>query len=95
MHFQFVAFCEKLARAMKLDEIADDVGLDVNGDALLARGEQLAKLEVFLFTQTFATGRFFDWFPLICMILLYLFSEIIIITIITYYYNYYYYYLLL
>lgn len=42
---KFVAFCEKLARAMKLDEIADDVGLDVNGDALLARGEQLAKLE--------------------------------------------------
>ena len=60
IHFQFVAFCEKLARAMKLDEIADDVGLDVNGDALLARGEQLAKLEVFLFTQTFATGRLFD-----------------------------------
>ena len=60
IHFQFVAFCEKLARAMKLDEIADDVGLDVNGDALLARGEQLAKLEVFLFTQTFATARLFD-----------------------------------
>lgn len=31
---------------MKLDEIADDVGLDVNGEALLARGEQLVKLEV-------------------------------------------------
>jgi len=44
--FQFVTFCEKLARVMKLDEIADDVGLDVNGDALLARGEQLVKLEV-------------------------------------------------
>ena len=45
---------------MKLDEIADDVGLDVNGVALLARGEQLAKLEVFLFIQTFATRRSFD-----------------------------------
>ena len=44
--FQFVTFCEKLARVMKLDEIADDVGLDVNGEALLARGEQLVKLEV-------------------------------------------------
>lgn len=42
---KFVSFCEKLARVMKLDEIADDVGLDVNGDALLARGEQLVKLE--------------------------------------------------
>ena len=31
---------------MKLDEMADDVGLDVNGEALLARGEQLVKLEV-------------------------------------------------
>ncbi|XP_022792806.1 coiled-coil domain-containing protein 170-like [Stylophora pistillata] len=42
---KFVTFCEKLARVMKLDEIADDVGLDVNGEALLARGEQLVKLE--------------------------------------------------
>lgn len=42
---KFVSFCEKLARVMKLDEIANDVGLDVNGDALLARGEQLVKLE--------------------------------------------------
>ena len=39
-------FCEKLARVMKLDEIADDAGFDVNGDALVARGEQLVKLEV-------------------------------------------------
>ena len=31
---------------MKLDEIADDAGLDVNGEAILARGEQLVKLEV-------------------------------------------------
>ena len=44
--FQFITFCEKLARVMKLNEIADDVGLDVNGEALLARGEQLVKLEV-------------------------------------------------
>ena len=43
--FQFVTFCEKLSRVMKLDEIADDVGLDLNGDAMLARGEQLVKLE--------------------------------------------------
>lgn len=42
---KFVTFCEKLARVMKLDEMADDVGLDVNGEALLARGEQLVKLE--------------------------------------------------
>lgn len=35
-----------MARVMKLGEIADDVGLDVNGEALLARGEQLVKLEV-------------------------------------------------
>ena len=35
-----------MAGVMKLDEIADDVGLDVNGEALLARGEQLVKLEV-------------------------------------------------
>ena len=43
---QFVAFCEKLAGTMKLDEIASDVGFDVNGEALLARAGQLVKLEV-------------------------------------------------
>ncbi|EDO48576.1 predicted protein [Nematostella vectensis] len=42
---KFVAFCEKMARTMKLDEIADDVGFDVNGEALVARAEQLVKLE--------------------------------------------------
>ncbi|XP_031554608.1 coiled-coil domain-containing protein 170-like [Actinia tenebrosa] len=42
---KFVAFCEKLAGTMKLDEIASDVGFDVNGEALLARAGQLVKLE--------------------------------------------------
>ena len=31
---------------MRLNEIADDAGLDVNGEAILARAEQLVKLEV-------------------------------------------------
>ena len=39
-------FCEKLANMMKLDQIAGDAGLDVNGEALLARAKQLVKLEV-------------------------------------------------
>ena len=39
-------FCEKLANTMKLDEIAGDAGLDVNGEALLARAKQLMKREV-------------------------------------------------
>ena len=39
-------FCENLANTMKLDEIAQDAGLDVNGEALLARAKQLVKLEV-------------------------------------------------
>ena len=39
-------FCEKLADTMKLDEIAGEAGLDVNGEALLARAKQLVKLEV-------------------------------------------------
>lgn len=30
---------------MKLDSIADELGLELNGDALLARAEQLAGLE--------------------------------------------------
>ena len=60
--FQFVTFCEKLARVMKLDEIADDVGLDVNGDALIARGEQLVKLEVRSLLFVF----WFCYFSLFC-----------------------------
>lgn len=55
---------------MKLDEIADDVGLDVNGEALLARGEQLVKLEVSflhslrvnLWNVDFSTVHFFSVF---------------------------------
>lgn len=35
-----------MATTMKLDEIASDVGFDVNGEALLARAGQLIKLEV-------------------------------------------------
>lgn len=31
---------------MKFDEMVDDVGLDVNGEVLLVRGEQLVKFEV-------------------------------------------------
>lgn len=42
---KYVLFCENLANVMKLDEIAGDAGLDVNGEALLARGKQLVKLE--------------------------------------------------
>lgn len=39
-------FCENLANTMKLNEIAQDAGLDVNGEALLERARQLVKLEV-------------------------------------------------
>ncbi|XP_028398523.1 coiled-coil domain-containing protein 170-like [Dendronephthya gigantea] len=42
---KYMIFCENLAQTMKLDEIAQDAGLDVNGEALLARAKQLVKLE--------------------------------------------------
>ena len=41
-----MAFLDKLCRAMKLDEIAHDAGFELTADAILTRGEQLAKKEV-------------------------------------------------
>ncbi|XP_046847870.1 coiled-coil domain-containing protein 170-like isoform X2 [Xenia sp. Carnegie-2017] len=42
---KYMRFCENLANTMKLNEIAQDAGLDVNGEALLERARQLVKLE--------------------------------------------------
>ena len=39
-------FLDKLARSMKLDEIAMDAGFELTADAILTRGEQLVKKEV-------------------------------------------------
>ena len=42
---QYMAFLERLARVMNMDTICRDVGFDMNGEALLARAEQLSKHE--------------------------------------------------
>ncbi|XP_035680444.1 coiled-coil domain-containing protein 170-like isoform X2 [Branchiostoma floridae] len=42
---RYLEFLEKMARVMKLDEIALDVGFDLNGDALVARAQQLVHME--------------------------------------------------
>lgn len=42
---QFVTFLDKLSRAMHMDQIAKDVGVDLHTESLLLRAEQLAKLE--------------------------------------------------
>ncbi|XP_078673529.1 coiled-coil domain-containing protein 170-like isoform X2 [Branchiostoma floridae x Branchiostoma belcheri] len=42
---RYLEFLEKMARVMKLDEIALDVGFDLNGDALVARAQQLVNME--------------------------------------------------
>lgn len=36
---------ERMAEIMKMDRISAEVGFDMNGDALIARAAQLAKLE--------------------------------------------------
>lgn len=43
--FKYVEFCQQLAHVMKLDTIANELGIELNGDALLTRAEQLANLE--------------------------------------------------
>lgn len=42
---QFVTFLDKLSRAMHMEQIAKDVGVDLHTESLLLRAEQLAKLE--------------------------------------------------
>ncbi|XP_049789264.1 coiled-coil domain-containing protein 170 [Schistocerca nitens] len=41
----FMSFLERLARVLSVDEISKDVGVDLITDSLLARAEQLARLE--------------------------------------------------
>jgi len=42
---KFIAFIDKLSRAMKLDEVAVEAGFDINSDAILLRAQQLSKSE--------------------------------------------------
>ncbi|XP_065058451.1 coiled-coil domain-containing protein 170-like isoform X2 [Rhopilema esculentum] len=42
---KFLAFIDKLSRAMKLDEVAVEAGFDISSDAILLRAEQLSKSE--------------------------------------------------
>ena len=58
-HLQFVAFIDKLSRAMKLDEVAVEAGFDINSDAILLRAEQLSKSEVQFLKIKFA--KFFNF----------------------------------
>ncbi|XP_056648311.1 coiled-coil domain-containing protein 170 [Diorhabda sublineata] len=41
----FVNFLERLARALNMDEISQDLGIDLHTETLLMRAEQLARLE--------------------------------------------------
>ncbi|XP_024222653.1 coiled-coil domain-containing protein 170 isoform X3 [Bombus impatiens] len=41
----FVTFLNRLGKAMQLDEISEEMGLDVQTESLLIRAEQLARLE--------------------------------------------------
>lgn len=38
-------FLERLARALNMDEISNDIGVDLHTESLLLRAEQLARLE--------------------------------------------------
>ncbi|XP_076389822.1 coiled-coil domain-containing protein 170 isoform X2 [Megachile rotundata] len=41
----FVTFLERLGKAMQMDEISEEMGLDLQTESLLVRAEQLARLE--------------------------------------------------
>lgn len=43
--FQFVTFLDRLGKAMQMDEISEEMGLDLHTESLLVRAEQLARLE--------------------------------------------------
>lgn len=38
-------FLERLARALNMDEISNDIGVDLHTESLLLRAEQLARME--------------------------------------------------
>lgn len=40
-----MAFLERLARALHMDEISQELGVDLHTESLLVRAEQLARLE--------------------------------------------------
>lgn len=43
--FQFVQFLERLARALNMEEISHDIGIDLHTESILLRAEQLSRLE--------------------------------------------------
>jgi hypothetical protein len=42
---QFMTFLERLGRALNMEEISKEVGVDLHTESLLIRAEQLARLE--------------------------------------------------
>lgn len=42
---QFMTFLERLGRALNIEEISKEVGVDLHTESLLIRAEQLARLE--------------------------------------------------
>lgn len=40
-----MAFLDRLGKAMQMDEISQEIGIDLHTESLLVRAEQLAKLE--------------------------------------------------
>lgn len=40
-----MAFLERLARALNMDEISHELGVDLHTESLLVRAEQLSRLE--------------------------------------------------
>lgn len=40
-----MVFLDRIGKAMQMDEISQEIGLDVQTEALLLRAEQLARLE--------------------------------------------------
>ncbi|CAH1792730.1 unnamed protein product [Owenia fusiformis] len=43
---RYLKFMERVASAMKVDTISADVGFDMSGDAIIARAEQLQRMEM-------------------------------------------------
>lgn len=42
---QLITFLERLSKALNMDEISQEVGVDLQTESMLVRAEQLARLE--------------------------------------------------
>lgn len=61
---QFITFLDRLSKAMQMDEISQEIGLDLQTESLLVRAEQLARLETDKLVDKVKGTIYITYFPM-------------------------------